>query len=202
MPAPSFRRELWPLRNSGGRWQLEVLRNMRACRPIEQHRRGTTPHSAKVVLLLLASCARAQLASDASDTSPISTEAPERSSRAEAELIWHPGDSEPQVREIVRNEAPWPMGAKSGPAFYLTVIRNRCSEPVSFVVGPESTVVGQNSPSNTLAPGDAITAYLTDEEWVHLRTTTSQGLPRARASGGWIVMTGSTRCQSIVGIER
>lgn len=121
--------------------------------------------------------------------------------RLAADLTWRPGDSRPSRRDVVRIEPAGPVRADVQPMLVSTEIRNRCGEAATFIVGPEDAIASPDAPVNVLAAGEAIEAFLTFDEWIHLRTASGEQR-KAHGTGGWIVLTGEAACDAVTGIPK
>jgi len=119
--------------------------------------------------------------------------------RLGANLTWQPGDSQPVSRDVTRVEAGQPE-KNITPMRLRTEIRNRCGAVATFTIGAKDVILSPESPTTTLEKGEAITTPMAADEWVHVRTTA--GWARASGAGGWIVFTGDSTCESVIGIHR
>jgi hypothetical protein len=129
---------------------------------------------------------------------------------------WHPGDREPMHVVIQRwgDAAPEaaarpremqpatpratrivtinPFAASS----YRLVIRNRCDQTATFVVGPSATVPPADAPRNVLARGHAISTELGVDERVYLRDPSGRYVSTAD-SHPLLVFLGDNDCNRI-----
>ena len=125
-----------------------------------------------------------------------------RSTKEESALIFQPGDSEPTV--LSRTELEYTDAERSSevPVRYMTVIRNRCTQTATFLIGPRGNISTLQVPSYQLSQHNAVSVYLTDDECVYLLA--SNGLSRSPAcvAGGWVIFLGDDECSMSLGIKQ
>lgn len=114
-------------------------------------------------------------------------------------LIVQPGDAEASYRALSRISISRPDDAKSLPVQWETEIRNRCTVPASFAIGPKDAEIGPDVPIHTLEPGEGVSTSMADDEYVLL--ITAPGESAVRASGRWVILQGGNRCDHMTALN-
>jgi hypothetical protein len=114
---------------------------------------------------------------------------------------WQPGDPEPVAIERVRFADAADPEASTRPMEFITVVRNRCEEPIAFAVGPQDGP-GQGSPPLHEVPAlSAASVWVHELDWFFVRLPRDEAWHRAQAPSGHIIVEGAG-CDDVVVVQR
>jgi hypothetical protein len=116
--------------------------------------------------------------------------------RLAASVTWQPGDAEPVERDVAR----WGVDDEDAPVQPMTwrvEIRNRCTVPATFVVGPATEAPPSDAPRNVLEAGGAIWAWIPGGNALHLQDPAGGPSMTATIGAAQVVFRGDETCDRI-----
>lgn len=116
--------------------------------------------------------------------------------RLASDVSWQPGDLEPVARDVVRWAAV-DEDAATQPMSWRVQIRNRCSVPAVFAVGPADESAPADAPQNELAPGEAISTWIPAGDALHLQDPGGGASTKAKLAAKHVVFLGEDDCDRI-----